>query len=516
LPVTSATVEGLSEAETAFTQNIIAIASGEDKEKEVMDGVPDAFLVGAGQGSLMGLAMGKKSAPVDGSIGEMVSKYQKSLDDINKDLQNPNLPDATRDVLNTVAQDLKNKIDEANRQDDEMTENLSLADYNKVVGYRNEVEEMKASLSEISSPELKDAVLLKIEEVENKINEVINPKEVVESGASNIQEPVVAEEEKVDVKGVGDVAGDGQIAGQKAGQKDGEEVERRESIRNQARGEISKVLDDDTLTEQQEEEKTSQIVSAAKIQMNIKESDLKQPNVKFEMPTLTVEVSKPFVETLNILGYSDADIANMTIDQQWNIVDNKIQAPEVVSSAKVDSVKENKRQERIAEMQRELDAEVADEAQKPVVAEGVEEIPDSGEAKIEAEKGQEGSLSEISKPTPVAESSEKEGENQEASQIKNEESEITFEGKRGRADSITFDGKKIKQDEEIELTDVNISQDDSMPDLRSGKYKVRMLSVDANGKTATLTLTDGNEVITTTVNDLRKAASERFSVISSS
>lgn len=83
--------------------------------------------------------------------------------------------------------------------------------------------------------------------------------------------------------------------------------------------------------------------------------------------------------------------------------------------------------------------------------------------------------------------------------------EVTFQGKRGQADSITFDGKTIKQGEEIELNDVNISQDDSMPDLRSGKYKVRMLSVDANGKTATLTLTDGNEVITTTVKDLRKS-----------
>ena len=83
--------------------------------------------------------------------------------------------------------------------------------------------------------------------------------------------------------------------------------------------------------------------------------------------------------------------------------------------------------------------------------------------------------------------------------------DVIFQGKRGQADSITFDGKTIKQGEEIELNDVNISQDDSMPDLRSGKYKVRMLSVDANGKTATLTLTDGNEVITTTVKDLRKS-----------
>lgn len=91
-------------------------------------------------------------------------------------------------------------------------------------------------------------------------------------------------------------------------------------------------------------------------------------------------------------------------------------------------------------------------------------------------------------------------------------SEVTFEGKRGQADSITFDGKTIKQGEEIDLNDVNISQDDTMPDLRSGKYKVRMLSVDANGKTATLTLTDGNEVITTTVKDLRNSELKKASL----
>lgn len=93
--------------------------------------------------------------------------------------------------------------------------------------------------------------------------------------------------------------------------------------------------------------------------------------------------------------------------------------------------------------------------------------------------------------------------------------EITFQGKRGQADSITFDGKTIKQGEEIDLNSVNISQDDSMPDLRSGKYIVRMLSVDANGKAATLTLTNGNEVITTTVKDLRNATPKAISTTTS-
>ena len=38
-------------------------------------------------------------------------------------------------------------------------------------------------------------------------------------------------------------------------------------------------------------------------------------------------------------------------------------------------------------------------------------------------------------------------------------------GKRGQADSITYNGKTIKQGDEIELNNVNISQDDSMPDI---------------------------------------------------
>jgi hypothetical protein len=113
-------------------------------------------------------------------------------------------------------------------------------------------------------------------------------------------------------------------------------------------------------------------------------------------------------------------------------------------------------------------------------------------------------LNKATTPSPInAANAPETGQNAQDNGQQN--TNVTFKGKRGQADSISFDGKTIKQGEEIELNDVNISQDDSMPDLRSGKYKVRMLSVDANGKTATLTLTDGNEVITTTVKDLRKA-----------
>ena len=136
----------------------------------------------------------------------------------------------------------------------------------------------------------------------------------------------------------------------------------KESIRSQAKEEIANVLDDESLTEQQKEERVQQIVSAAKAQMKIKESDLKLPSLVVGLPTLSLSTPPdPFKVRLQELGYSDADISNMTIEQQQDIIENKRQATEVASSAKVDSVKENARQERIAQMQSELDEDAEGE-----------------------------------------------------------------------------------------------------------------------------------------------------------
>lgn len=149
---------------------------------------------------------------------------------------------------------------------------------------------------------------------------------------------------------------------EREGQQESAELRsQKEKIRKQAKEEVLKVVDDDSLTDQQKEEKIKQIVDAAKAQMNITENDLRAASVNFELPSLNIEVATPFKKALKELGYSDADIANMTIEQQQEIVSKKTQAPVVESSAKVDAVKENERQERIAAMQAELDLEVAQE-----------------------------------------------------------------------------------------------------------------------------------------------------------
>lgn len=86
------------------------------------------------------------------------------------------------------------------------------------------------------------------------------------------------------------------------------------------------------------------------------------PPVQFEAPELNLGTPKnPFDAELEKLGYSEGDIQGMTMEQKQEIVTNKTNAPVVESTAKVDSVKENKRQEKIAEAQAKLDEEATSE-----------------------------------------------------------------------------------------------------------------------------------------------------------
>jgi DNA-binding Lrp family transcriptional regulator len=99
------------------------------------------------------------------------------------------------------------------------------------------------------------------------------------------------------------------------------------------------------------------------------------PSVKFESPEINLAVPEnPYDKSLRKLGYADSDIEKMTIEQKQKIAENKIESPIVESSAKVDSIKENKKQERLAEMNAELDAE-AKESEKT-----------ENEIKVEVEK----------------------------------------------------------------------------------------------------------------------------------
>lgn len=83
--------------------------------------------------------------------------------------------------------------------------------------------------------------------------------------------------------------------------------------------------------------------------------------------------------------------------------------------------------------------------------------------------------------------------------------EKSFEGQRGQADLLKLPDNYLTKGEWTELRNVNISQDTTMPDYRSGRYKVVMISVNTDFKDGIVTFTNGNEVITPKISDLINA-----------
>jgi hypothetical protein len=84
-------------------------------------------------------------------------------------------------------------------------------------------------------------------------------------------------------------------------------------------------------------------------------------------------------------------------------------------------------------------------------------------------------------------------------------SEKVFEGNRNQANSLNISDIELKKGETVKLNNVNISQDTTMPDYRTGEYNVVMISVNTNGKDGIVTLSDGNEVITPKISDIINA-----------
>ena len=83
-----------------------------------------------------------------------------------------------------------------------------------------------------------------------------------------------------------------------------------------------------------------------------------RPQITLSAPEITVSGSgNLFIPSLRKLGYTDEEISGMTMEQQQEIVSNRIEPARAADSSKVDVVKENAKQERLAEMNAELDRE---------------------------------------------------------------------------------------------------------------------------------------------------------------
>jgi uncharacterized protein YggL (DUF469 family) len=116
---------------------------------------------------------------------------------------------------------------------------------------------------------------------------------------------------------------------------------------------------------------------------------------------------------------------------------------------------------------------------------------------------EEDTIVEDIKPTPI----DVKSETIKIEETRQEElnSEKSFEGNRTQAELLRLPGNYLKKGDYVQIKNVNISQDTTMPDYRTGKFKIQMISVNVDGKDGIVTLSDGNEVITPKISDLINA-----------
>ena len=133
------------------------------------------------------------------------------------------------------------------------------------------------------------------------------------------------------------------------------------------------------------------------------------------------------------------------------------------------------------------------------IEEVVTETPKAPEVKAE------GVGEEVAPQVPAAPEIEAKKADIERRRKEELNSDKSFEGNRTQANSLRLPNNVLTKGEYVQINNVNISQDTTMPDYRTGKYKVQMISVDVNGRDGIVTLSDGNEIITPKISDLINA-----------
>ena len=108
-PITNVVANGIEEGVTQISQNIIDKYTGVDPERDIMDGVSDAIIVGSAQG-LGATAIGKGIEYIaNPERSKKVSELEKARLELINDMDNESVPEDTKI-------DLDNKLSEINEQ----------------------------------------------------------------------------------------------------------------------------------------------------------------------------------------------------------------------------------------------------------------------------------------------------------------------------------------------------------------------------------------------------------------
>jgi hypothetical protein len=145
-PVTDVVANSTEEMATRMSQNIIAKITGEDPNRNIMDGVPDAGIVGGAQGA--GASAIRKGLDVisNKKSKAKVEELSKKREDLVNDLENSDLPNSVKEQIESKLEDINVEINDVLDSNRTEIENLPEGAKAEVADLSDRVESIKESL----------------------------------------------------------------------------------------------------------------------------------------------------------------------------------------------------------------------------------------------------------------------------------------------------------------------------------------------------------------------------------
>lgn len=203
-PIVAPLQEGLTEAATTIAQNVVdKYTDPEKSDIDILQGSVDSFIAGATMGTAFGAV-----PTIVGSVRSIKSKKQAAeiqtkLDEIDSDLNNPQIPNETKDLLIEKRRDLVVEANELLAQDSQQVSELPVEQQVRVEEIGKEIEAIDASMqSDVVSETSKSALEQKKKELEAEFEAITTPQEEIVSETVSELEPPVVEQTTTDGGGV--------------------------------------------------------------------------------------------------------------------------------------------------------------------------------------------------------------------------------------------------------------------------------------------------------------------------
>lgn len=196
--ITPTVTEGATEASTAIMQNLIAKYSGEDPNRQIMDGVADAALMGGVSGGII-----SSPAQVANAISNRQNRKQAETvlsenRDIRETLNDQNIPDEVRSALTSKYFENVQKVNDYIESELDAKGRLSKKQQDIMSELERQRNRLNTVVNDPNVPDtIKESIQSDIDNVDTQIEEVLSQAENVntdEAEQPNLESSQVADE----------------------------------------------------------------------------------------------------------------------------------------------------------------------------------------------------------------------------------------------------------------------------------------------------------------------------------